>query len=150
MVSHSQLMAEARKTETGDAAWSSQEVIVLDFSQLGSACNDWSLCSYTLQRGLIHTEDEAYFMEPLPVHLHGRVTTEGKSKPHIIYRRSVILDDRHQRRIARERRAIHTCGTEGEAICMTRLENFCGCLISNYFSYFLKQQIELEFLFVIF
>lgn len=65
-------------------------------------------------RGLIHTEDEAYFMEPLPVHLHGRVTTEGKSKPHIIYRRSVILDDRHQRRIARERRAIHTCGTEDD------------------------------------
>jgi len=64
--------------------------------------------------GLIHTEDEAYFMEPLPGHLHDRVIANDKSKPHIIYRRSVTLDDRQQLHNARENRGTHTCGTEDD------------------------------------
>ena len=53
-------------------------------------------------------------MEPLPVHLHDRVIANDRSKPHIIYRRSVTLDDRQQLHIARENRGTHTCGTEGK------------------------------------
>lgn len=64
--------------------------------------------------GLIHTEDEAYFMEPLPVHLHDKVTTKGRRKPHIIYRRSITLDNKREIHVARERREIHTCGTEDD------------------------------------
>ena len=72
------------------------------------------LCSYTPQSGLIHTEDEAYFMEPVPIYLHNRVTTNGRSKPHIIYRRSAALDHRQKLHIAKVKREIHTCGTEGK------------------------------------
>ncbi|XP_078346439.1 A disintegrin and metalloproteinase with thrombospondin motifs 6-like isoform X2 [Oculina patagonica] len=64
--------------------------------------------------GLIHTEDEAYFMEPLPIHLHDKVTTNGRSKPHIIYRRSVTLDEKQDLHVAREKREIRTCGTEDD------------------------------------
>lgn len=69
------------------------------------------------QSGLIHTEDEAYFMEPLPIHLHDKVTTNGKSKPHIIYRRAANLDEKQELNAARETREIHTCGTEGNCFC---------------------------------
>ena len=53
-------------------------------------------------------------MEPLPVHLHDKVTAKGRSKPHIIYRRSITLDNKREIHVARERREIHTCGTEGK------------------------------------
>lgn len=61
--------------------------------------------------GLIHTEDEAYFMEPLPVHLHNKVTTSGRSKPHIIYRRSLNSNPKQNFHVIKEKREIHTCGT---------------------------------------
>lgn len=66
--------------------------------------------------GLIHTEDEAYFIEPLPtqIHLHDKVTTNGRSKPHIIYRRAANLGKRQAPNTAREKREIHTCGTEDD------------------------------------
>jgi len=64
--------------------------------------------------GLIHSENEAYFMEPLPIHLHDKVTTNGKSKPHIIYRRAAKLDEKQDLNAARETREIHTCGTEDD------------------------------------
>lgn len=55
-------------------------------------------------------------MEPLPIHLHDKITTNGKSKPHIIYRRAVNLDERQELDSAREKREIHTCGTEGNTL----------------------------------
>ncbi|XP_029182362.2 A disintegrin and metalloproteinase with thrombospondin motifs 6-like [Acropora millepora] len=64
--------------------------------------------------GVIHTQDGAYFMEPLPVHLHDRVITKGRSKPHVFYRRSITLDDEQEIHEARERREIHTCGTQDD------------------------------------
>ncbi|XP_015756260.1 PREDICTED: A disintegrin and metalloproteinase with thrombospondin motifs 18-like [Acropora digitifera] len=64
--------------------------------------------------GVIHTQDGAYFMEPLPVHLHDRVIAKGRSKPHVFYRRSITLDDEQEIHDARERREIHTCGTQDD------------------------------------
>lgn len=55
-------------------------------------------------------------MEPLPIHLHDKVTTNGKSKPHIIYRRAANLDEKQELNAARETREIHTCGTEGNTV----------------------------------
>ena len=69
---------------------------------------------FFFQSGLIHTEDEAYFMEPLPVHLHNKVTTSGRSKPHIIYRRSVNSNPKQNFHVIKEKREIHTCGTAGK------------------------------------
>lgn len=57
-------------------------------------------------------------MEPLPIHLHDKVTTNGRSKPHIIYRRSVTLDKKQDLHVAREKREIRTCGTEGSDLCL--------------------------------
>ncbi|KAM7451153.1 disintegrin and metalloproteinaseith thrombospondin motifs protein [Porites harrisoni] len=64
--------------------------------------------------GLIHTEEEAYFIEPLPVHLQNKVTKIGRSRPHVIYRRSTTLDDRQKLHTARDKRQVHTCGTEDD------------------------------------
>lgn len=55
-------------------------------------------------------------MEPLPVHLHDRIITRGRSKPHIFYRRSITLDDEQEIHDARERREIQTCGTQGKNV----------------------------------
>lgn len=74
---------------------------------------------FFFQSGLIHTEDEAYFMEPLPVHLHNKVTTSGRSKPHIIYRRSVNSNPKQNFHVIKEKREIHTCGTAGKGPVIT-------------------------------
>ena len=58
-------------------------------------------------------------MEPLPTHLHDKVTTNGRSKPHIIYRRAANLDKRQALNAAKEKREIHTCGTEGNTFLAT-------------------------------
>ena len=50
-------------------------------------------------------------MEPLPIHLHDKITTNGRSKPHIIYRRSATVENTQKPHMTRE---IHTCGTEGK------------------------------------
>ena len=74
---------------------------------------------FFFQSGLIHTKDEAYFMEPLPVHLHNKVTTSGRSKPHIIYRRSVNSNPKQNFHVIKEKREIHTCGTAGKGPVIT-------------------------------
>lgn len=53
-------------------------------------------------------------MEPLPVHLHNKVTTSGRSKPHIIYRRSLNSNPKQNFHVIKEKREIHTCGTAGK------------------------------------
>ena len=46
--------------------------------------------------------------------MHNKVTKIGRSKPHVIYRRSTTLDDRQKLHTARGKRQVHTCGTEGK------------------------------------
>ena len=58
-------------------------------------------------------------MEPLPVHLHNKVTTSGRSKPHIIYRRSVNSNPKQNFHVIKEKREIHTCGTAGKGPVIT-------------------------------
>lgn len=53
-------------------------------------------------------------MEPLPIHLHNKVTTSGRSKPHIIYRRSLNSNPKQNFHVIKEKREIHTCGTAGK------------------------------------
>ena len=58
-------------------------------------------------------------MEPLPVHLHNKVTTSGRSKPHIIYRRSLNSNPKQNFHVIKEKREIHTCGTAGKGPIIT-------------------------------
>ncbi|XP_032220130.2 A disintegrin and metalloproteinase with thrombospondin motifs 6 isoform X2 [Nematostella vectensis] len=62
-------------------------------------------------RGLIHTEEGAFFVEPLPAHLHSRGMVSGRN-PHVIYRRDLPMNPRN-RRVA-ETKELHSCGTEDD------------------------------------
>lgn len=77
-------------------------------------------------------------MEPLPIHLHDKVTTNGKSKPHIIYRRAANLDEKQELNAARETREIHTCGTEGNTV-LTAIVFFSNSFVSNGFQFLVSK-----------
>ena len=74
-------------------------------------------------------------MEPLPIHLHSKVTMNGKSKPHIIYRRAANLAEKQELNAPREKTEIHTCGTEGNTLFLQQSFSFQIALARTAFSF---------------
>ncbi|KAK3730048.1 hypothetical protein QZH41_009566, partial [Actinostola sp. cb2023] len=67
---------------------------------------------HIMMRGVAHTDESAYFIEPLPDHLLSKTQINSRGRPHIVYRRaSTIIGARNKRSDKKESVEIHTCGT---------------------------------------